>query len=161
MKTSHLLLPIMAVILLLGSCASFEFNEGQKTTQLHQGMSYAEVVELLGEPKSSQLEHGKLMVRWSLHVIYKGFVPYDMAFNAKTRKLVSWRANEEEYQKSQLQMQPVVDAIQSANKTNSNSGSGGSISNTANGTAGSGRDAEGRNCTFVSIPNGDGIMSCN
>lgn len=40
-------------------------------------------------------------------------------------------------------------------------GSGGSTSNSVNGTAGTGRDAEGRNCAFVSLPNGQGMMSCN
>lgn len=41
-------------------------------------------------------------------------------------------------------------------------GSGrGAVSNSVNGTAGTGRDAEGRNCAFVSIPNGAGVMTCN
>jgi len=37
----------------------------------------------------------------------------------------------------------------------------GSISNSTNGTAGTGRDADGRHCAFVSIPGGDGMMTCD
>lgn len=37
----------------------------------------------------------------------------------------------------------------------------GEISNSVNGTAGTGRDAEGRNCAFVSIPGGEGMMTCD
>lgn len=105
MKHVHqLLLPVLAAVLLLAGCASFEFNSGEKTTQLREGMTYSEVVTLLGEPASSQLAQGRLMVRWSLHVMWKGFVPYDLEFNAKTRRLIAWKANEAEYQKSQQQM---------------------------------------------------------
>lgn len=41
-----------------------------------------------------------------------------------------------------------------------NNNGGGSVSNSQNGTAGSGRNAEGKDCTFVSLPNGEGIMRC-
>ena len=39
--------------------------------------------------------------------------------------------------------------------------SGGSTSNSVNGTAGTGRDASGNHCAFVSLPNGDSMMSCD
>ena len=39
------------------------------------------------------------------------------------------------------------------------SGSG-STSNSVNGTAGTGRDASGNHCAFVSLPNGESVMSC-
>lgn len=45
--------------------------------------------------------------------------------------------------------------------TANRSSSGGSTSNSVNGTAGTGRGADGRDCAFVSIPNGDGVMTCN
>lgn len=48
-----------------------------------------------------------------------------------------------------------------APRSRTSGASGGSVSQSANGTAGSGRDAEGRNCAFVSIPNGAGMMTCN
>ena len=37
---------------------------------------------------------------------------------------------------------------------------GGSTSNSVNGTAGTGRDASGNHCAFVSLPNGESVMSC-
>ena len=40
------------------------------------------------------------------------------------------------------------------------SSGGGTTSNSANGTAGTGRDASGNHCAFVSLPNGDSMMSC-
>lgn len=48
-----------------------------------------------------------------------------------------------------------------AARSRTSGASGGSVSQSANGTAGSGRDAEGRNCAFVSISNGAGMMTCN
>ena len=38
--------------------------------------------------------------------------------------------------------------------------SSGSTSDSVNGTAGTGRDASGNQCAFVSLPNGEGMMSC-
>ena len=47
---------------------------------------------------------------------------------------------------------------------NSNGGGaatgGGSTSDSVNGTAGTGRDASGNHCAFVSLPNGESVMSC-
>ena len=40
------------------------------------------------------------------------------------------------------------------------SGGGSSTSNSVNGTAGTGRDASGNHCAFVSLPNGESVMSC-
>ncbi|MFM1978979.1 MAG: hypothetical protein RLZ68_244 [Pseudomonadota bacterium] len=40
------------------------------------------------------------------------------------------------------------------------SSGGDTTSNSANGTAGTGRDASGNHCAFVSLPNGDSMMSC-
>lgn len=99
-----LLLPVAAAALLLAGCAGFEFDSGKKITQLREGMTYPEVVTLLGQPVTSQLEQGRFMARWSLHVAWKGNVPYDLEFNAKTRRLIAWKANEEEYQKSQQRL---------------------------------------------------------
>lgn len=56
-------------------------------------------------------------------------------------------------------------AARNNSQRNANSGGGGgnsgSISASQNGVGGTGRDAEGRNCAFVSMPNGDGMMTCH
>lgn len=103
-RVRQLLLVVMAATLLLAGCAGFEFDSGKKITQLREGMSYAEVVALLGQPESTQLDRGRFMARWSLHVMWKGNVPHDLEFNNKTRRLIAWKANEEEYQKSQQRL---------------------------------------------------------
>jgi hypothetical protein len=95
---------VLLAILLIGCAGTMEFDAAKKTTQLQPGMSYQEVVQLLGEPKSSQMSEGKWVVRWSLHEIWKGWVPYDMVFDPQKKTLLSWTANEEEYQKNQQQM---------------------------------------------------------
>lgn len=104
MKHVRPLLVVMAAALLLAGCAGFEFDSGKKITQLREGMTYPEVVALLGQPETTQLQQGRFMARWSLHVMWKGNVPHDLEFNAQTRRLIAWKANEEEYQKSQQRL---------------------------------------------------------
>jgi hypothetical protein len=103
-----LALPLLIVTtLFLSACAgggSIGLGAAEKTKKLREGMSYPEVVALLGEPASTQLEGGKLKARWSLHEYWKGWVPYDLEFNAKTKKLTAWKVNEAEYQRSQQQL---------------------------------------------------------
>jgi hypothetical protein len=100
----QLLVVVMATTLLLAGCAGIELDSGKKITQLREGMTYPEVIALLGQPSSSQLEQGRYMARWWLHGAWKGFTPYDLEFNAKTRRLVAWKENEAEYQKNRQQM---------------------------------------------------------
>ena len=89
----------IAAVFLTGCVTSSKLglDSVKKTNQLRPGMAYGEVVSLLGEPKSSQMVGGKWIVRWSLHQMWKGWVPYDMVFNPKTKTLVSWSANEAAY----------------------------------------------------------------
>jgi hypothetical protein len=54
-----------------------------------------------------------------------------------------------------------ANAMVSQNSGTAGASSGGdTTSNSANGTAGTGRDASGNHCAFVSLPNGDSMMSC-
>ncbi len=122
----QLLLVAMAATLLLAGCAGFEFDSGKKITQLRAGMSYAEVVALLGPPESTQRDRGRFMARWSLHVMWKGNVPHDLEFNNKTRRLISWKANEEEYQKSQQRLGAALGVSTDAPGTENPAGSGNS-----------------------------------
>jgi hypothetical protein len=101
---------------LLNSCATIEnkagFNAAQKTTQLRPGMSYPEVVRILGEPKSSVFKENEWQVNYSLHEYWKGWVPYVLVFDKKTLKLKSWEADEEAYQRNQLMWMQVLQSLE-------------------------------------------------
>jgi len=79
-----------------------------RTAQLRPGMEYGQVEALLGKPKSSQTMKGQQVVRWSLHEYGKGWVPYDMVFDAGKKTLLSWSANEKEYQDNQQKWQGML-----------------------------------------------------
>jgi len=99
------LLFAMSAILLLSGCATMGESAGlgtaDKTAQLKPGMKYEQVEALLGKPESSKTVKGQQIVRWNLHEYWKGWVPYDMVFDARQKTLVSWSANEKEFQASQ------------------------------------------------------------
>ena len=119
----------MSVILLLSGCATMGENAGlgtaDKTAQLKPGMKYEQVEALLGKPESSKTVKGQQIVRWNLHEYWKGWVPYDMVFDARKKTLVSWSANEKEFQASQQKWTGMLGASGSASggaKTQSSPG---------------------------------------
>ena len=95
-------------------CASMGMNSVQKLNQLEPGMSTEQVQAVLGEPKSTEMKGDKLVVKYTLHENWKGFVPYYMVFNKDTRVLETWYEDEAEYQRNQAQMaqmmQPLLEA---------------------------------------------------
>jgi len=91
-----------------GSSKSMALNSAQKTNDLRPGMTYNEVVDILGSPKSTQMVNGQLVARWNLQEMWKGYVPYDMVFNSQDQTLISWEANEADFEKKQEQMKEVV-----------------------------------------------------
>jgi len=114
MYIRRLLLVIQIVAALsVAGCATSGGGLGsaEKTGQLRPGMTNEDVVDLLGEPKSSQMVEGKWIVRWSLHQMWKGWVPYDLEFDPKTKTLLAWAANEEDYRKSQEVMGKLATAL--------------------------------------------------
>ncbi len=78
-----------------------ELGSISKTTNLAPGMTTSEVVVLLGSPSSSEFISDKLIWNYSLHQLWKGWIPYHLVFNKETLKLESWYANEEEYYRQQ------------------------------------------------------------
>ena len=103
MKRAQVLLAVVAFALTAG-CASMGMNSVQKLNRLSPGMSSEEVQAILGEPKSSEVQGDKWILKYTLHENWKGFVPYYVVFNKDTRTLESWYADEEEYQRSQARM---------------------------------------------------------
>jgi outer membrane protein assembly factor BamE (lipoprotein component of BamABCDE complex) len=95
---------IIFSMIILSGCAGMrtkELNTVQKTNQLSPGMSYEEVVQLLGQPKSSQFVDDKWVLKYTLHEPQRGWVPYYLLFDKKKKRLASWYLDEEEYQRTQ------------------------------------------------------------
>jgi len=117
-----------------GSSQSMALNSVQLTNQLRPGMSYDEVEQLLGKPKSSQMSEDKWIVRWNLQEMWKGYVPYDLVFDPSSQSLLSWSDNDEDYQKSQAQLGELTSTLEqsqaSAGGSAGGSGSGGNASAT-------------------------------
>jgi len=76
-------------------------NSSKDTTSLRAGMTTEEVVDLLGEPGSSQYQDGFMIWKYSLHRAWVGFIPYFLAFDGSTMRLAGWQENMQEYYANQ------------------------------------------------------------
>ena len=110
MKRAQISSVVVAFALTAG-CASMGMNSVQKLNQLSPGMSSEQVQEVLGQPKSSEVKGGKLILKYTLHENWKGFVPYYMVFNKDNRTLETWYEDEEEYQRNQAQMAQMLKPV--------------------------------------------------
>jgi hypothetical protein len=79
-------------------------NSVQRLNQLAPGMTSDEVVEVLGEPESSEMTEDKWVLKYTLHENWKGHVPYFVVFDRNTRQLLSWHEDEEGYRRNQEQL---------------------------------------------------------
>jgi len=91
------------LVLALASCAGTGGGLGSvaKTAQLAEGMKPAEVLKVLGEPSQVHKVGGHVVWKYSLHEYWKGYVPYYLVFDGNGKKLQSWYADEQEYQRQQ------------------------------------------------------------
>src|SRR5680860_1044624 len=87
--------------MILAGCAAGGFNSAQRTTQLGPGMSYDEVVALLGEPRESSMVNGKHIATFWLHQTWRGNVPFDLVFAGDPERLEEWGENEDAFAASQ------------------------------------------------------------
>jgi len=103
-------------LFMLAGCFSsqqtMKLNSIELTNQLHPGMSYDEVESLLGKPKTSRTTADRYIVRWNLQEIWKGYIPYDMVFNAHDKTLISWAENSKAFDQQQAQLAVVASAMQ-------------------------------------------------
>jgi len=129
---------VLALSLLVSGCAGapLEFNTVEKTAQLRPGMTHEDVVKLLGKPKSVQFTGDKVMLKYSLHEYWKGWVPYYVIFNKGTGKLIEWYADEAEYQRKQAMWMSVFQEFEKAQQAEE-------INTQQGGTDGSGAYMEG------------------
>jgi hypothetical protein len=107
---------LVGSLFLTVGCAAMGMNSVQKLSQLSPGMSSDQVVEILGEPESSQMTEDKWILNYTLHENWKGFVPYFVVFDKDTRRLEAWFEDEEGYQRAQAQMgetfAPILEAAE-------------------------------------------------
>lgn len=107
--SKHKILSIILFATILSGCAAA--STVQKTEQLAPGMPYEDVVQLLGKPKSSQFVDDMWVLKYSLHENRKGWVPYYLVFDKDRKRLASWYADQEEYQRIQ-RMQAIRPTLQ-------------------------------------------------
>ncbi len=134
MKKSEIILIIVAVAttLILSGCSNMKtlkLDSIQLTNQLQPGMTYTEVESLMGKPKSTQIVGEQLIARWNLQEKWKGYIPYDLVFNAADKTLISWSENQQAYEQRQEQWIMVADELEKTDLANSaSSGTGPSSS---------------------------------
>jgi hypothetical protein len=113
---------------LLTDCVNMktvQLNSIQKTNQLRPGMTYAEVENLLGKPKSSQVTGDQWIARWNLQEMWKGYIPYDLVFKASDRTLISWGENKQAFAQQQENLKAFADQL---DKVDTGGSSGGGAS---------------------------------
>ncbi len=119
------IISIFTIIFLAAGCASSGggggFDAIKNTNRLSSGMRPGEVTAILGEPASTQLVADKLVWKYSLHQIWKGYVPYYLVFGRKSQKLEQWFADENEYQAHQKSMLEASQPVQPQKKSSSGS----------------------------------------
>jgi outer membrane protein assembly factor BamE (lipoprotein component of BamABCDE complex) len=86
------------------ACAAVGMNSIKKANQLSVGMDREQVVQILGEPSSTEVKGNQTVLKYTLHQNWKGFVPYYCVFDNDTGRLVAWYEDEEEYQRNQQQI---------------------------------------------------------
>ncbi len=134
MKKMNFLFKLLGctVILSTAGCSSMktmQLDSIQLTNQLQPGMTYTEVESLMGKPKSTQIVGEQWIARWNLQEKWKGYVPYDLVFNASDKTLISWSENQQAYAQKQEQLKFIADELEKSNLTSSSpSGDGPSAS---------------------------------
>ena len=111
--------------LLLPSCGSTQtmaLNSVNLTSQLKPGMTYTEVEEILGKPKTSKVENEQWIVRWNLQEMWKGYIPYDFIFNAGDSRLVSWSENQAAFEQKQQNLKLVTEEVEKLAQTSQEAG---------------------------------------
>lgn len=88
-------------VLLAGCAGTGGLGSVQVTQRLRPGLTMAEVRTLLGPPASMESLGDGLVLKYSLHEYYKGWVPWYLAFGGNPPRLVSWAADEAAYRAQQ------------------------------------------------------------
>ncbi len=91
------------------SCSSVS-----KTNRLERGMSKSQVIDILGEPDSSQFVEGYLVWKYSLFQTWKGHIPHYFFFDGRGN-LHSWYQNLEEHRENLKKWDGVAEVLKNQN----------------------------------------------
>ena len=91
---------------------TMSLNSVELTNQLRPGMPYSEVEAILGKPRSTAMVNNQWIARWNLQEMWRGYVPYDMAFNPADQTLISWSENTQAFEQQQQQLKLVADELE-------------------------------------------------
>ena len=111
---------LVLLIGVLSACASGGFDSAQKTSELYPGMTYQQVVALLGPPQTSEFAEGKRVATFSLHQSWRGNVPFDLVFSGEPPKLESWSENKEKFAAGQKSLGQLTEALTAAFSSSAN-----------------------------------------
>jgi hypothetical protein len=89
-------------------------------------MTLSEVEGIMGKPKSMQMVDNKMIARYNLQEMWKGYVPYDMVFNQADQTLVSWSENTKAFEQQQAQLKLIADEVDKQVPVPQNQGTEGS-----------------------------------
>lgn len=94
---------ISMLLVIIAGCAGTGGGLGSisKTNHLSPGMDVSEVRKILGSPSQTQFVANNWVWKYSLHQYMKGWVPYYLVFDKKSKKLEEWYADEAEYIRNQ------------------------------------------------------------
>ena len=120
--------PCICILNGCGSTKTMALNSIELTSQLRPGMSYNEVESILGKPKSSSVSGDNWIARYNLQEMWKGYVPYDMVFDAKDQTLISWGENKKAWEENQAQLKMVADEVTKQAETTPAAGSKSGVS---------------------------------
>lgn len=126
---TFLLFVFVCILFISAGCGSMKtmaLNSVELTGQLRPGMTYTEVESILGKPKSTRVEGEHWIARWNLQEKWKGYIPYDMVFNVKDQKLISWAENTKAFEAQQAQLKLIADEIEKQSVQAGNAGNTGS-----------------------------------
>lgn len=115
-----ILFSVLVLLIFTGGCVSsktMKLNSVELTKQLSPGMKYDEVVAILGNPKSTQMEGNSWIARWNLQEMWKGYVPYDFVFDPADATLISWSVNQQAYEQKQLQLKQIASVLEKATES--------------------------------------------
>lgn len=97
---------LLSIVISLGGCA---FGSIARVNDLSPGMTVEQVKDELGNPDGSEFINGHLVLNYSLHKWWTGYIPHYLFF--RHGKLVSWVKNMDEYYAKQKQWSDVADSM--------------------------------------------------